>query len=231
MSLSIIIPDEVHELMNSGNATLPQTYQNAILALSECNKVDECKQWKDKAAAVASYAKQTNDETMMKLAKRIQVRAYRRMGQLLKQFDGRGGDGSNQYNKGAKRMPDQPFSKTQKEVAQNAGISKEQTKTAVNLANIPHDEFEKEVEKGNMPSITELRERGKNKINTGLYDPKPEGFADAINVKGRFRDLAELMEDFNPVYIIGGMDERGIKQMKDYIKVIENWIDNFVINT
>ncbi len=40
------------------DARLPRTYEAAKAALSECQQVDECKDWADKAAALASYARQ-----------------------------------------------------------------------------------------------------------------------------------------------------------------------------
>lgn len=225
MEAKLIIPDHVYDMIESKAVSLPQSYQNAILALSECNEVDECKEWKDKAAAIASYAKQTGDETMMKLAKRIQVRAYRRMGELLKQFDAKG-----------KRTDIEPSTLydtrlSQKEVATNAGLSKRQKDTAVRISNIPDKEFNRQVDSDKPPTITFLAEQGKKKSDSGLYDPKPEGFAQAIYMNARFRDMAKSMQEFDPFYILGGMDENQVKSMRESIKVIEGWIDNFVVNT
>jgi len=43
-------------LIPVSTAQLPRTYEAAKRALSECSEVDECKDWADKAAALASYA-------------------------------------------------------------------------------------------------------------------------------------------------------------------------------
>ena len=64
--------------ISPANARLPQTYESAKTALSECVALDECKSWADKAAALASYAKQANDDELMKMATRIRDRAIRR---------------------------------------------------------------------------------------------------------------------------------------------------------
>lgn len=203
-------------------AALPQVYSNAITALQQCNNVDECKEWSDKMAALASYWKQANDETMYKLAKRIQARAYRRAGELLKQFDASG-----------KRTDIEPTEVndgrlSQRQVAEDAGLSEHQQLTAVRLANVPKDKFEAQVESDNPPTITSLAEQGKRSI---LSSPKPEGFAKAIHLKGAFKELTQQMKKYDALYIIGGMDERDIKDMKEHIQVIENWIDTFMINT
>jgi hypothetical protein len=66
------------------DARLPVSYETAQKALAECSRFDECKDWSDKAAALASYARQAKDNTLHNLALRIQARAQRRMGELLK---------------------------------------------------------------------------------------------------------------------------------------------------
>ena len=49
--------------------------------------------WADKAAALASYAKQSEDTTLEKAALRIRARAIRRAGELLKAImPAKGGD-------------------------------------------------------------------------------------------------------------------------------------------
>ena len=45
-------------LPSVNGARLPRTYEAARAALAECQQLDECKDWADKAAALASYAKQ-----------------------------------------------------------------------------------------------------------------------------------------------------------------------------
>lgn len=207
--------------LETNSAALPQVYSNAVSALQQCNSIDECKEWSDKMAALASYWKQANDDTMWKLAKRIQARAYRRAGELLKQFDAKG---RNQYTE------DSMVNHTklsQQEVAEQAGFSKNQKDTAVRLANVPEEQFDAQVESDNPPTITQLAEQGKKSI---LYSPKPEGFAQAIYMKGAFRDLVKQMKEHDPLYIIGGMDESDIQEMKEYINHIEAWTDTFMIN-
>jgi hypothetical protein len=74
------------ELPNIADARLPATYESAKRALAECSRIDECQDWADKAAAVASYARQARDETLFSLATRIKARALDRCGELLRQI-------------------------------------------------------------------------------------------------------------------------------------------------
>ena len=67
------------------------------------------------------------------------VRAIRRCGELLKQFDGRGGN----QTESKVALTSAP---TQREAAESAGMSLHQQRTAVRVANIPAETFETHVE-------------------------------------------------------------------------------------
>ena len=67
-----------------GRARLPEVYKNAQSALATCADLDECKDWADHAEALASYARQAKDPSLQRLARRIQVRAVNRIGELIK---------------------------------------------------------------------------------------------------------------------------------------------------
>lgn len=219
------LPKEVVKLLDR-EVILPKTYENAKLALSQCNNIDECKDWKDKAAALASYAKQASDDTLHKYAMRITNRATRRCGELLKQFDARGGD---QYHKD-ETVVDHSFVLSQNEVAKDAGLSQYQQAIAIRIANIPEDKFNELVESDNVPTMTKLADMGKKQIiNKFKETPKP-GFLDALYMSGAIEDLAKMMKEHDALYIIGGAEERHIKAIKENIKTIENWFDNFMIN-
>ena len=103
---------------------LPASYVAARTALAECQSVDECKDWADKAAALAAYAKQAEDIELEQMAARIRARAMRRAGELLKQFNGQG---RNQHSDAADR-------KLQSDAASEAGFSERQAKNAVRIA-------------------------------------------------------------------------------------------------
>jgi len=56
------------------------------LALAECSRIDECATWVKKPEALASYARQAGDESLRRLADRIQARALNRAEELLRQM-------------------------------------------------------------------------------------------------------------------------------------------------
>ena len=177
----------------SANANLPQSYEKARSALSECVRVDECKEWADKAAALASYAKQAEDTELEKMAGRIRARAMRRAGELLKQIEPARGANQN-IEDGAV-----PKVETRKEVARQAGMSERQQKTAIRVANVPERSFNEQVESDSPPTVTTLAEQGRKPRQT---PPDPQTW-----LKGRDA------ETFNTVmHLIGDM-ERYAKEL------------------
>ena len=129
-------------------APLPEVYESAKTALANCERIDECQQWADKSRALASYAKQAEDATLMNHAMRIQARAIRRAGELLEAVEA----GKNQHH--AASMGDH----TRTKAAEQAGMSKHQQVQATRVARVEPQEFEQQVEasKGGRPSITTI---------------------------------------------------------------------------
>lgn len=83
-------------------ARLPLRYEAARTALAACSRIDECADWANKAEALASYAKQAEDETLRKTADRIQARAIQRAGELLEQIKAKQGTRTDlQHGRGA----------------------------------------------------------------------------------------------------------------------------------
>ena len=168
--------------MPAADARLPVAYEAAKTALANCASIDECKDWADKAEALASYAKQADDDTLRKHADRIQARAIRRCGELLKQFNGRG---NNQHEDGEGALP------TQKQAASDAGISEHQRKTAVRVANVPAETFERHVESEAPPTVTKLADMGrKPRQVVDLAGRDPADFNKSMHFRGMLRDYA-----------------------------------------
>ncbi|MCP4542389.1 MAG: hypothetical protein GY832_35145 [Chloroflexi bacterium] len=180
----------VTNLPSVQTAPLPRTYEAAKQALAECSRLDECKSWSDKAAAVASYARQINDDDLMKRAMQIKARAVRRSGELLKEIEPARGANQNI------RAGTDPNVVTRNDIARNAGMSDRQRKAALRVATIPEDDFNAQVESDNPPSITRLAEQGiKPRPVLDLKGRDPSEFNRAMHFVGEFEHIAKTLDE------------------------------------
>lgn len=173
-------------------ARLPAVYEAARRALAECSRIDQCKQWADKAEALASYARQAADQELRRFADRIQARAIRRCGQLLKQIPPAHGANQNIGDSAVTKV------QTRKDAAAEAGLSERQQVTAQRVANVPEEEFEAAIAGDAPATVTDLAERGTNSKAPvdHLGDRDPNDFENATRLIGtvsRFnRDAAAI---------------------------------------
>lgn len=207
--------------INIAHARLPETYERAKTALAECTRIDECMDWANKAEALASYAKQADDDTLRKHADRIQARAVRRCGELLKTFQ-TGASGGRPKNE----VGDDPVS--QKDAGSRVGMSERQIKTAVRVANVPADRFERDVESDAPPTVTKLAEMGKRTF--GPHTPAPGGFKQATRALGNIRSFAEFCAENDPEIVANGVLPHEAKAVRAQVASIDGWMDRFVIN-
>ena len=199
--------------LNIAEAPLPTVYVEAKNALAQCATVDECKDWSDKAEAMRSYARQAKDETLRKTAIRIQARANRRCGQLLKRFQ-TSPEGGRPKNGGG----GSPVS--QRQAAKSAGLSKDQEKKAVRVANVPEDEFERKVEADEPPTITELAKTG-----TANRDwTPPDGFEEATKLLGTVRRFSEFCKAHEPEKIAKGILDNESADVRRMVTTIDAWL-------
>lgn len=170
---------------------LPQSYEHAKRSLAKCVKIDECKQWSDKAAALASYAVQADDESLLKYARRIQDRANRRAGELLAAIPS--GQGHNK--KGA------PAAHSRKQAAEDAGMSERQRKTAQRIATIPKDKFDELVDSDQPPTPAQLATLG-----TKTKPPTAKAMQTSLSVtklRGIIRAVDKARKEYEPADFTG----------------------------
>ena len=143
-------------LRDLANIPLPTRYREATAALRDCDRVDECRDWANRAEALAVYARQAGDGSLLAMACRIRLRATRRCGELLQEIEA-----AKPGRKLISVPPPAPNSEGRFKAGQTAGLSRRQTITALRLASIPGNEFEKAVERKTPPTVTALAERGR----------------------------------------------------------------------
>ena len=215
------------QLPDVASARLPATYEAAKNALAECSRIDECQEWANKAEAMASYARQAKDDTLRKMADRIQARAIRRCGELLKQVPPAHGANQN-IKEGAL-----PNVLTREIAAADAGLSEHQRKTALRVANVAAEEFNAKVESDNPPTVTQLAELGKQSrpqplVDLGGIDPKD--YARATEAQGTLRRFAEFCQKNEPLRIAKACKPHETAELRKFVSTIDGWLDQFVIN-
>lgn len=203
---------------NVSGASLPQTYRNAQIALQECSQVDECKDWADKAAALASYARQSEDDQLEKMAQRIRARAIRRAGELLKQVeDARKG----QNLPGAKSEDAPTFSRS--DAAREAGMSKHQQVQATRIANLPEADFNAQVESDKPPTLSQLASQGVKKREPiiDLEGRDPKEYNRALHYVGDFEQAARDLASLNHDAVLPTLNEKERSRLRAAIQKID----------
>lgn len=197
----------MNELTTLGK--LPATYTAARKALAQCSRVDECQEWANKAAALASYARQAKDESLRRMADRIQARATRRCGELLKQVPkGNGGHNTDSHTVNANR----------REAAKAAGLNSGQAARAINVANVPEKEFERLVESDPPTPMHKIAELGVNHRN--LLPPLD---VSAIRKFANFCGKTDAA-----TYAASVSDPELKKELTALVGEIDSWLDQFI---
>lgn len=210
------------------NAPLPATYEAARTALAQCQAIDECKDWADKAAALASYAKQSEDLELEKMAARIRARAMRRAGELLKQIEPSPGGRPAKTNDGA----DSSF--TRKDVARDAGMSERQQVTAIRVASIPEKQFAAQVESANPPTLTELARQGTQKRDASpdpeswLQGRSPRAFNAILHMTATIEEYAKEADTWPLGQLLTDMTEKERADVRKWIARIDSIHDHIM---
>jgi len=164
------------------SAPLPKLYEQARTSLEKCARIDECEDWRNKADALASYAKQSQDRSLFEYARRIALRATKRAGVLLKQVES-----MQRTNLG----PATTQGSGRYAAGKDAGLSARKIKEAVRVANVPAGEFERLTESRDPPTVKAMAILG---TKASEWKP-PKNFAAATKILGAMRRLSEQIGD------------------------------------
>lgn len=211
--------------ITASSAKLPASYENAKTALANCVSLDECMNWGDKMEALASYAKQSRDDELMKMATRIRDRAIRRAGELLKQIEPAHGANQN--------ITDATDSKvlTRTDAARQAGMSERQQVTAIRVANVPEKDFERQVESENPPTVTKLAQQGTKPAPKPVVDLKgrdPGEFNRSLHFVAEFEDYQRAIEKLDVEAILPGLVETERARVRKAIAAIDAVHDRII---
>jgi hypothetical protein len=206
------------------HARLPAAYEAAREALEACTRLDECQDWADKSAALASYAKQSEDPTLEDHATRIRARAIRRCGELLREIQPQPGKRTDQPG-----AADGPRSRV--EAATDAGLSERQTKTALRVAAVPAETFDALVDgKGRPAKVTELARVGTKAARKPVVDlagRTPEDYGAMVHAYGTVKDFARYIDTVDKNAVERGLGDSQRKELVSYLEEIAGWAGIF----
>jgi len=208
-----------HPAINVRGASLPVRYEAARSAIAACDRLDECQDWADKAAALASYAKQANDDELVHMATRIQLRAVRRCGELLRAIEPSPGGRPSETRGG------DPPSLSRSQAAHDAGLSRDQKRTALRVAAVPEEEFERAVE-AERPTVTAMADRGTRKQpEVDLLEGRdPKDFKTATAVRALLIPLAELVATIPVEAVMRGSRPRELPGLARRLSTLQPWL-------
>lgn len=218
-------------------ASLPASYEAAKLAILECSRIDECKDWADKAQALASYARQSEDTEMEKTAQRIRARAIRRCGELLKEVEKKHGANQNISAADDTKVSNgttvvEPIVETRKTAAEDAGMSKRQAVTAIRVANVPQETFVDQVESDNPPTITKLAEQGKQPSRAvPMYEKlgmSREAFQAGMYFRGYLEQFLKATRVHSAQLVVEGCTPQERDRMRQAINEIDAYNDQLI---
>lgn len=146
-------------------------YEQARTALAECHRVDEVKDIRDKAEAMAAYARQAKDQDLILWATEIKVRAERKAGEMLADAAERG---ERVTYRDARWGASESQAATRTTLA-DIGVTKDQSARWQQLASMSEDHFEAAVATakdtaGQVTTAFMLREAGKARPRRRLSD-------------------------------------------------------------
>lgn len=110
-------------------------YEQARTALAEAHRVDEVKDIRDKAEAMAAYARQAKDSELIQYATEIKVRAERRCGELL---------ATTEKNRGAQGIGKSAVERSDSTppTLSEMGLTRDESSRYQQLAAMPAEHFE-----------------------------------------------------------------------------------------
>jgi hypothetical protein len=192
-------------------------YDAMLIAIAECQEVDEAKEIHDKAKALELYAKEAQNYEAELRAMDVRIRAAERAGALIAegQKNGtivtHGGDRKSKSPAPTLILDSKPAPKSLSEL----GISRDQSSQWQQLAGIPAKELEE-----HLPLKTGKRTSPERIIRETKPKPDPQKLRQqklatlALNIWGRVRDVSELAED-EPLHdIVGLMDQQILSDLK-----------------
>lgn len=202
----------------------PERYAEARAALARCAKIDEVKEWQNRAAALAAYARQARDKHLLVMAVRIKLRAMRRMGELLREYPADDGDRPGRPGRWDRRGRRARIS-TRAAIAQQTGISADEQKDALRIASLAAAAFEEAVEAVHPPSPRRLLEDMRRPLPPPDLDGRdPDAFQASTYGQGRLEAFAAFTTETPAAIVAAGALAYEYARIREHAATVTAWL-------
>lgn len=222
-SLPVVIKRQI------ATAQFPVNYEHAKTAIVACVRVDEVKDWADKSAALATYAKQVKDKTMLYAAQRIRARAEARLGELLLEISDK-----REFKTGRwKREGIKRYART---TARDFGINPGQAKRSMMIAQIFPNKREILIDNDPPATVADLVRIAKNQIRMKAVRRSRRGPSTIakdvpIDKEQLFGlNIGIMADDFlriDPIKCAKSVSVHHISLLRTKVLAVVEWLDTF----
>lgn len=183
-------------------------YDAMCSAIEACHSVDEVKQIRDKALALAKYAEQAKNTEAERKATEIRLRAERKAGEIL----------ANMKDSGD-RATGRPDKVSPETTLSELGISRDQSSKWQQLAAVSDHQFESALRDPATKPTT------KGILRNSKPEPSPRMDEDALWIWGRLRDFErDRITDREPSELIEAMTEPMKADVRRILPSVRAWL-------
>lgn len=206
-------------------ARLPVLYAEAKRALRECENVDECKHWGDKAEALATYARLANDPEMEIIAKRVRLRAIARAGELLLRVP----EGNHGLHVAGMQLKggSLPNPQSRRGIGRAAGMRVQDVTQALAIARVPLEVRELLIESPSPPPPSVLQAHPHRlrprPVRLNRFTPGPDYRAVFIHAGG-ITAFTSFLKRHQPAKYFPFLSPDEAARARRYLKIMEAWI-------
>jgi hypothetical protein len=163
---------------------------------------------------------------MEKTAMRIRARAIRRCGELLKEIE-KAQPGPKELKGGGP-----PQLSPRKEAAKQAGLSPDQAKQSIRVANVPEETFTEQIESVTPPTITSLAQQGTTPSKKlPMFEQlgmTKEAFQAGMYFRGDIEDFGKAIKKYDVQDIIDGSTPDQRHRIYNLIRQIDAFTDQLI---
>lgn len=207
--------------MISGLSNAPKLvrYDAMCHAIETASSVDEAKEIRDKAIALAAYSKQALNRENERKCCEIRIRAERRAGELLIETKK---NGQRDRGKGGDRKS--PSRESSVKLSEH-GISYDQSSDWQKLAEIPKKKFEEEIKRPGIPTTEQII---RNSYPQKKVEPLKGVSGNALKIWGVLTELERgaVMES-DPLTLFSEMTEPMKCDVRRLAPLLSSWLSNF----